>query len=441
MTDIIIDPVTRIGGNASVRVQYDEQGNLQEARFQAYGYRGFERILEGAHLDNLLPIVSRLCGRDSLFHQMAAADAAERALGIALPEAARNLRRLAMWGQLFERHAVSLTIHSLPDLLFPSSDPGVRNIISIHRVDEEVIRRVFNLKSLGTGIIEETGGGAVHPVNFLPGGSARPLSEEGRRKLSDRLNESKPLLMETARLIKMLLRRNEDAVNTLCTRPTAYLSVKGESGIALQGDRIEVLGPGGESVGVMDREEIAGRIEEENSPHAHIRMAALAGAGRVRVGPLARVNVNARYGTPMADAELEELKSVWGFPFHKCMLNHAARAAEMIHAWERMMEILGEPAGEVTRKEIQPPTAASRGVGIVEAPEGMILYDLSFNDKGQVARARIVTPLQFNLSALEESLRESASALLGGGEPEERALNRLEMVARAYAPCVICGVH
>jgi len=78
MGDLVIEPVTRIGGNASIRLIRDEAGNPREARLQAYGYRGFDLFARGAHVDNLVSVVSRICGRDSAFHQIAAARAVER---------------------------------------------------------------------------------------------------------------------------------------------------------------------------------------------------------------------------------------------------------------------------------------------------------------------------------------------------------------------------
>jgi F420-non-reducing hydrogenase large subunit len=439
MAETVIDPVTRINGSAVVRVSLDEGGNPRDVRFQAFGYRGFEQIARGAHVDNLLPIVSRICGGDSLFHQIAAAAAVEKALNASLPEEARRLRELAMWGQLFERHAVSLTVHSLPDLLFPSSDPGLRNIISINRVDEEVVKRVMALKSLGTLVLREVGGRAVHPVNFVPGGAVYNIAEERRRALMEKLEEARPELVETGHLVKLLLRRNEEAVNTLGTAGTSYLSLKGEEGVVLLGSTLVAVDAGGEALGTFDPEEAAGRVTESNSPHSHVRNAELSEVGEVRVGPLARLNINRCYGTPLADEELEEVKSQWGFPLHQSMISHAARILEMIHAWERMTEILSQPAGENMRQELS--LTAGRGVGVVEAPEGLLIYALVLDEEGLVRELNVTAPLQFNLRALERSLEESARNVLVGTEAGERATNLLEMVIRAYAPCIPCGVH
>jgi coenzyme F420-reducing hydrogenase alpha subunit len=439
MTDILIDPVTRINGNASVRVVMDESGTPQGARFQAFGYRGFDQIARGAHIENLCPIVSRICGGDSLSHQVAAAVAVETALGVAVPQEAIRLRELSMWGQLFERHAISLTVHSIPDLLFPSSDPGLRNIISINRVDEDVIKRLMVLKSLGTLVLRETGLRAVHPVNFLPGGAVRDIPGETRQALIARLKEAAPLLIETGRLIKLLLRRNEEVVNALGTDATPCLSLKGENGMVIMGSSLTVTDANGDTMGGLSLEEAAEKVEESNSRHSHIRIATLAGMGEVRVGPLARLNVNGGYGTEQADEELEEVKTHWGFPLHRSMIGHAARILEMIHAWERMIDLLGQPPGDRMRQTINP--SGGSGAGAVEAPEGTLLYKLILDDEGLVKRLAITAPLQFNLKTLERAVEQSARFAMGGVETGERAAVLLETAIRAFAPCIPCGIH
>ena len=439
MAEVLIDPVTRINGNASVRIILDESGNPQSAHFQAFGYRGFDQIVRGSHIDNLCQIVSRICGGDSLFHQTAAAMAVEKALGVEVPQEALRLREVALWGQLFERHAVSLTVHSLPDLLFPSSDPGLRNIISIHRVDEEIIKRLMMLKSLGTGIIRETGGRAVHPINFLPGGAVQDIGEEKRRHLIDKLSEARPLLIETGHLMKLLLRRNEEAVHTLGSDEVPCLALRGENGITISGSSSLVIAAGGEERGTLTQEEAVERLEESNSSHSHIRNVDVSGVGEVRVGPLARLNVNGRYGTALADEELEEVKAHWGFPVRHNMIGHAARILEMIHAWERMVELLGLPPGQSMRRTLSP--TAGDGVAVVEAPEGTLMYRLILEESGLVRRLSITAPLQFNLRALERAVKESAGAVLRSAESAEKAVALLETVIRAFAPCVPCGVH
>jgi coenzyme F420-reducing hydrogenase alpha subunit len=437
--EILIDPVTRIYGNAAVRIEASGDGEPGEARFQAYGYRGLDQAVRGAHLDNLMPIVSRICGADSLFHQIGAATAAEKALDMDLPEAALRLRELALWAQLFERHAVSLTVHSLPDLLFPSSGQNLRSIIGIHKVDEEVVQRVMALKSLGTAILREAGGRAVHPVNFIIGGAIHDIGDERRSELLQRLEEAKPLLVETCHLMKLLLRRNEEVAKGLGTEASSYLALEAETPVALTGTRGKIVGVEGKDEGKVETQDMPARFVENNSSYSHIRHVEIQGITRFRVGPLARLNINGKYGSETADEELEDVKEQWGFPVHQSMLAHMARMLEMMHAWERMKALLSQPAGEVTRTPIS--YRAGEGVGAMDAPEGLLVYRLEVDGEGLIREMNFIAPLQFNLKALEGSLNETAAAFAGPNDAVERAVGYLEMAVRAYAPCPMCGLH
>lgn len=437
MPEVLIDPITRIFGNASLRLEAEESGRVRVC-FRAYGYRGMEEIARGAHLENLLPVVSRICGVDSLFHQVAASLAVEKALGLEASPDLRDLRALALWAQLFERHAISLAVHSLPDLLFPASDPGLRNLVSIYRVAEDVVRRLLGLKSLGTTVLREVGGAAVHPMNFRPAGAARDISQEVRRGLVGKLDEARPLLAEMARQVKLSLRRNEDLVNQTGDTPTTCLSLKGRSGIDVEEGSPALLSPEAAGPISLSVEELQEKLQEENSPCSHVRYAGLEGVGEVTVGPLARINVNGRYGSPWADEELEELKAHWGFPVHKCLLGHALRVLEMIHAWERMVALLEGPPLEDIKAVVRP--AAGEAVAMLEAPEGSLVYVIGISGEGLVEKLSIFSPLQFNLRSLERSLLE-IHAVLGGSEEEGKVEDLLQMVVRAYAPCIPCGVR
>lgn len=439
MTDLVIDPVTRISGNASIRVKRDESGKPVEAQLLAFGYRGFDLFMRGSHLDNLVPLVSRICGGDSVFHQVAAALAVEDALGLEIPDAASRLRELAMWGQLMERHAVSLTVHSLPDLLLPSSDPGLRNIISIHRVDEEVVRRFMSLKALGTRVLRAAGGKAVHAVNIAPGGAVIDIGEEASRQLLEKIYEARSLLVETARLIKLLLRRNQEVVLSLGEEDSPCLALKGKDRIRLWGESPAVAGGDGVGAPLLSSRELQASIEESNSGHSHIRAAKIKGVGEVRVGPLARLNVNGRYGSELADAELEELKTQWGFPFKHSMLAHAARIMEMIHAWEMIVKLLEYTPGGDLRKTFSP--GEGTGAAAVEAPEGTLVYGLEVDGEGYLKGISITAPLQFNHGSLERCLLKGALSAGAGAEGDARASVLLETAARSYAPCIPCALH
>ncbi len=441
MDPIRIDPVTRIAGDASIEIAFDEANKLDAVRFRASGFRGFERLVQGARLENLVPLVSRICGTCSVSHQVAAARAAENALKVKTTDTADRLRELVMLGHLLASHSLSLTMHSLPDLLFPTSDVAIRNIISIYRVEEDIVRKVFSLRAMGVKVLETVGGDHVHPVSIVPGGMLKPLSEEKRLELLEYLTRSGSLLEEMSRLIKMLLKRNTELVQTLGETETNHLSLWKEEGLALAGGKLRLVDPSG---GVVEEIEEAGtfeRLAEGALPYTQVKTVSIGEGAPFRVGPLSRLSVATGLGTAQAEAELEELKAQWGGKLQKVLLGHAARMIEMTYAWERMVALLGDTS--ISGTDVKTPVKAAQGtgVGVVESPEGTLAYYLELGETGRVERLNILSPLQCNILAMQESLKSGAQQMAEVLETQEVMRNRLEMVVRAYSPCVPCGIH
>ncbi len=441
MDPIVIDPVTRISGDARIKISFTEEGGVEDTVFIASGFRGFERLAQGAHLDNVIPLVSRICSNCSAFHQVAAAQAIESAAEVQISETSRKLRELILLGQLLHSHALSLALHSLPDLLFPMSDVAVRNILSIYRVEEEIVRKVFSLRALGEKVVDTVGGSSIHPVNILPGGVLRPLREERRAELLEMLTQSESLINEMSRLVKMLLKRNQEMIQGQQDAETAHAALWVEKGLALQGGRVRVINERNQLMEEVSSEQFFDRITEGVLPHTHIKTARFQENIIFRVGPLSRLSVAGRLGTPKAEGELAEVSYLWEGVPQKSLIYHAARMVEMVYAWERMVELLKETGitgGDLLR-QVEPKSGT--GVGLVESPGGILGYYLEINDRGCLERLNIISPLQCNLLPLEEGLRRSARQLAEVLEAQEGMRNRLEMVARSYAPCIPCGVH
>lgn len=62
MSQIEIDPVTRIEGHLNVKVQLDQKGKVTKTMADFAEFRGFERFLEGRLVHRAPIIVTRICG-------------------------------------------------------------------------------------------------------------------------------------------------------------------------------------------------------------------------------------------------------------------------------------------------------------------------------------------------------------------------------------------
>src|SRR5690348_6208293 len=92
--------------------------------------------------------------------------------------------------------------------------------------------------------------------------------------------------------------------------------------------------------------------------------------GIYRVGPLARLNVADRCGTPEADAEFAEFHQRYGRVAQSAFHYHYARLIEVLYALERMETLANDPAILDTHVRAHAGVNALEGIGIIEAPRG-----------------------------------------------------------------------
>ena len=60
--EIVIQPVTRIEGDAKVVIKLDDNGNVTDARMHTLELRGFEQFCIGRPVEELPLIMTRICG-------------------------------------------------------------------------------------------------------------------------------------------------------------------------------------------------------------------------------------------------------------------------------------------------------------------------------------------------------------------------------------------
>ncbi len=428
--------LNRVFGEASLIWEVDESGRPSVV-LRADGYRGFEVICQGAHGEILPDLLSRRCGVDSLYHRIGACIALERALKVQLPDVAWKIRELILACQLFRRHSLTMILHVLPDLFFPASDLSVRNLVGLFRVDRDVARRMMSLAALGERILRELCLRSVHPVIVVPGGITGIPREESIQALKGLITDAMELVKETSRLVKMLLRRNEELVMSLSIPADIEMAAMTPPfGPSWEGLRVLGL-PEGTNV---DRaEELIKRAERFNLPHTMLEACRLKDqVGKVSTGPLARVNSGGGQGSEVAEAELEELKRTWGFPFKGILLSHAIRMTEMMMALERIHRLLSrfdEWKKEESRNELAP--GSGRGAVALEGAEGIHLYEVAVED-GYISSVSYHSPLQWNITAMLGILQEEA--LMAGeeiGGPRWQAKSGLSV--RSFAPCFFCA--
>jgi NAD-reducing hydrogenase large subunit len=163
--------------------------------------------------------------------------------------------------------------------------------------------------------------------------------------------------------------------------------------------------------------------------------------GMYRVGPLARVNVSERMGTPRADEELDKFRwrvgRVAGSSFHY----HYARLIDTLHCIEKIDQLLRGPDILSTHVRSRAEVNRLEGIGVSEAPRGTLMHHYKVDDDGIVQWANLIIATGHNNMAMNRAVLQVARNHVKGDRLEEPMLNRVEAVIRCYDPCLSCSTH
>lgn len=159
------------------------------------------------------------------------------------------------------------------------------------------------------------------------------------------------------------------------------------------------------------------------------------------MGPLARLNVARSCGTSEADRELAENRQRLGRIVHSSFFYHYARLIEALRAVVRREELL--PLPELFDRHVRAEAGvnALEGVGIIEAPRGVLIHRYRVDERGAITGANLIVATGHNNLAISRSIQQAAERFLDGGRIREGALNRVSAVVRAYDPCLSCWTH
>ncbi|MEO0181511.1 MAG: Ni/Fe hydrogenase subunit alpha [candidate division WOR-3 bacterium] len=439
--EIVISPVTRIEGHAEITVELGDDGRAKGARFHVHNFRGFERFLEGMPADDLPQLTCRICGICYSAHGLASVKAIESAWGIKPSPEARKVRELIFFGQYIESHALSLAVLSLPDFIYPGQGPEKRNIVNLLKTHEDVAKKLIDLRQSGSMITRVVGGRPVHPVNFVPGGVVRVPTPEERKELLKGLEGKDAVLVGLWNILKEVLLKNPEFMSLGATE-THYLAMNDEGKIAFYDGHLSIMTPDGKIKETFPPEDYFKHVAEEEHAFSYMKFPVLVTGEKFRVGPLARVNIAKLCGTPKADEILSEAREIVGFPTNTTMAYHVARLIETVYSWEKAVELLNDDDVSSPKALFAGiPAKAGRGIGIVEAPRGVLVHQYEFGDTGRLIKANFVVATQHNNHAINDGLSATARELITSPKVPEEILNRLEMIARAYDPCLACATH
>jgi F420-non-reducing hydrogenase large subunit len=444
--EITISPTTRIEGNGKVTIRLDDSGNVADAYFYATEVRGFEFFMRGMEADRLPFIISRICGVCSTAHITASVEAIESIYQTEITETAKRLRELLLMGQIINNHSLVTYFLTLPDFWFPlDEDPSKRNIFQIMRERPDIGKKAIGLRRFGAKILEVIGKREVHVLSVIPGGLINPLKERERVVLLKEAEDSLETVKEALIMGKELFDKNWADFKKAGNYRTRYMALTKDNAIDFYGGKIRIINPEGTTLSEFTAQDYMEHVEEKISSWTFAKFAYLKALGWpegiVQVGPTARINVNSRTTTELADKELQEFKKRFGSPAHSTILFDYARLIDLIYAVEKTIEILDRDDLTRTDTRVKVKAKAGRGIGVVEAPRGTLAHEYVLNDDGRLEQLKLIIPTQINNQAINLNVKDAATEFIHKGEIKPGLLNRIEMVIRAYDPCIKCATR
>lgn len=448
MERIVIDPVTRIEGHAKISIFLDDSGLVHDARFHVTEFRGFERFCQGRPFWEMAGLSARICGICPVSHLLASSRAGDAILAVRIPSAAAKLRRLMNLGQIIQSHALSFFHLSAPDLILGWDCPvEKRNVFGLIAADRDLARAGIRLRQFGQEVIEALGGRKIHPAWTVPGGVREPLTAEARDRLRAWIPEALTTVAAALVRFKGFLDSHKEEFDTFGNFRSLFMGLVQPDGTWDHYDgHLRFVDSSGVIVAELSDParypEVIGESVEDDSYLKSPYFKPLGfPEGVYRVGPLARLNVCTRMGTPKADAELVEFRQRGGGVVVSSLMYHHARLVEILAAVERLEVLLDDEELLSTRLRAHGGINSLEGVGVSEAPRGTLFHHYQVDENGLLKKINLIIATGQNNLAMNRTITQIAKHYVKGRTIPEPMLNRIEAGIRAFDPCLSCSTH
>lgn len=423
--DLAVHYVTRVEGHGNIYVNM-ERGVIERCEWSVpEAPRFFEAMVEGRSWYELHHVTSRICGICSIGHSLASLKATEAALGITISDQDLRLRKLALHGENLQSHILHLGFLVLPDLM------GVGSVVPLASTNLPEVKIVLKLHRLANEMSTLICGRTTHPQRLIPGGFSRIPTMSELVALRKKLKDSVSSIKTVADLFKSLASKFPNF-----KRETEFIALTSPDDYALYDGTIA-----SSDTGSAPAREYLAFTNEYVVPRSTAKWAKHVRESYM-VGALARVNINYKKLSPMAQetAKAFNLQPICCNPF----MNSVAQLVEVVHSVEDSIRLINEL--EVSGLQSQPDynrpdvkVKAGQGVGAVEVPRGILFHDYTYNARGVCTKANCIIPTNQNHANIELDMKALLPQILEKSEKEIELT--LEMLVRAYDPCISCSTH
>ncbi|MHA1311161.1 MAG: Ni/Fe hydrogenase subunit alpha [Candidatus Helarchaeota archaeon] len=425
---IDIEPLTRLEGHGKLTIKLTDDEKVDKVMFSITSTRFFEKFLEGRPMEQAPRITPRICGICPVPHHLASSKAVDDAWGLKIPKTAEKLRRLMINAKQISSHALHFFALAAPDLIFgPTADPAIRNVVGIIKKKPEWGLNALEIMKIAQLFIKDYAGKAIHPMNSLPGGVARPLPEEIRDRYLKKMDRLVELTLWTVDLAKTVVNHYLDVIKTLGVTELYNVGIANNGVHDIYDGTIRVMDPKGKIVEDTKPQEYMNFLGEYVTSYSlatHIFYKPVGYPDGIwDGGPLPMLNVADKMKTPIADKALKELREIVGHPCHMPLVNNWARIVELVEAVERMKELLEDPDicdTDVKLSDVEP--REGMGVGCVEAPRGLLIHNYWSDSKGIITKANLIVATNNSVGGEQKVMETLAKQIF-----EEKILEKIKI--------------
>jgi len=425
--EVEVEPITRLEGHGGLKLTLADDGTVKDVQFNITSTRFFEKFLEGRYAEHVPRITPRVCGICPIPHHLAPTKAVEDAWDVEIPTPALKLRQLLMNAKQYSSHALHFYALAAPDfLLGPFADPALRNVVHVIYKMADVGAMALKMMDFGQNLCADIGGKSDHPVSAIVGGMKTPMSEGSRDKFLKQINEQVEFAKKTVEIGLKIIEDYWDVVANVGVVPTYYLGLT-KNGVhdIYEGD-LRIVTPEGEKIdyNVHNYLDALGEYIPKHSYATHMfYKPAGYPEGIYRAGPLGNVNAADKMATPLADDALKAFREKLGPISHHTFAYHWARLIELVEAIEMIATLLQDP--DVVNpdcKTLDVNPRKNEGIGVVEAPRGMLLYNIWTDARGITEKVNMLVGTNHNIAGIEKSLMHVAKQVF-----EDKLLDGLKL--------------
>ena len=416
--------ITRVEGHGNI-ILNAEDGTIKQLRLDIVeAPRFFESFLRGVNYKDVAYVASRVCGICSIGHNNSSIKATEAAFDIEVSKQTKLLRKLMMHGENLQSHSLHVYFLAAPDFF------GVPSVFPLIKSNPNVVKLALKMKRLANDLSDLSAGRTVHPLRNIVGGVTMVPAKEELNLMKKRLIDAKADIEFTANLFRKSVKIPD------YERETEYIALSSESEYAIYEGRI-TSSDGFQQVDDLNYKNMIKEFVVSHSTAKHAKNK----RNSYMVGALARCNLNFKLLSPFA----KKIAGIINFtvPCYNPFKNTYAQLIEMAHSVEDSIQIidyfLNNGFKEPLRVDFK--IKPGRGVGVTDVPRGILFHEYEYDEKGNIISANLVIPTAQNLENIEDDMRKFTPIWIKEGKSQDEIRQLLEMLVRAYDPCISCSAH